>query len=128
MQGASIPVMGGEAADTQTALMRMQPPLVEALIAYYTCSGDLHARLYAFNYKKRAKSRLGERAFRYRVAEAREAFWVQWTQVCTRSREVGRRNRDTNPGLAAVVPEVPRPREVPASGPWTGILGEVEPA
>jgi hypothetical protein len=128
LQGASVPVMGGEAADTQAALMRMQPHLQEAIVAYYTCSGDLHARLFAFNYRKRGKNRIGERAFRYRVAAAREEFWMYWTLVRSRARHVGDRNRATNPGLAGVRPEVPRPREVLVSSPWVGVDPAAKPA
>lgn len=128
MQGASVPVMGGEAADTQAALMRMQPQLQEAIVAYYTCSGDLHARLFAFNYRKRGRNRIGERAFQYRVAAAREEFWMYWTLVRERARRVGDRNRGTNPGLATVVAEVPAPRQVPASGPWVPVDPAPKPA
>jgi hypothetical protein len=115
--GPSVPVMGGEAADTHTAIGRMPSELSRALVAYYTGRGQLAERARLFNKGRRGQARVGERTFQRRVDEARDAFWQLWLEVRRNSNQVGAANRAAQP-----LPQRPdfahaATRERPTSGP-----------
>jgi hypothetical protein len=73
-RSAPIPVMGGEAGDTQDALGRMNADLRNALVVYYTGRGPMRERLSALNAMRSSKDRIKLPAFFNRVERAHQDF------------------------------------------------------
>ncbi len=71
---ASIPVMGGEAADTQRALGRMEHELAAVLIVHYTGRGGVQRKLAQINQARDRKDHLSKRTYYRRLEAAHPAF------------------------------------------------------
>jgi hypothetical protein len=112
--------MGGEAADTHTAIGRMPSELSRALVAYYTGRGQLADRVRLFNKGRRGQARVGERTFQRRVDEARDAFWQLWLEcVATPTRwapRTARHSRCRSDRLRPWLLRASGPRAAPCAG------------
>ena len=84
--------MGGEAADTQRALMRIDEHLRESLIVYYTGRGTWRDKVHTFNKSRRGKARIGMRSFYSYVDQAHPAFMTQYRELCKVAHQVEIRN------------------------------------
>jgi hypothetical protein len=74
----SIPVMGGEAADTHRALGAMRHDLAQALIVHYTWRGTASEKL-AELFKKQGVE-ISKRTFFYRVGDAHPEFMGKYRE------------------------------------------------
>lgn len=90
--GPSIPVLGGEAADTQAAIMRMDDTRRECLLIYYTGRGVLELKLHTLNRRRRGRARIGKSAFYAHVDRAHHEFMALYREVRQVAHVVEERN------------------------------------
>lgn len=90
--GPSIPVLGGEAADTQAAIMRMDETRRECLLIYYTGRGVLELKLHVLNRRRRGRARIGKSAFYAHVDRAHHEFMTLYREVRQVAHVVEERN------------------------------------
>lgn len=93
--GPSIPVLGGESADTMEALRRIDPLLAECLTAFYSVRGTVDRRVWEVNRRRRGAARISRRTFYRVVDEAHPAFWAQYVELRMVARQVGKQNAAT---------------------------------
>lgn len=101
--GPSMPVLGGEASDTQEALRRVDPVLSECLIAYYAWPGTLDKKLGLLNRRRQASERISRATFYRHVDAAHPAFWEAYTAVRSAARRVGEANALSSGSASAAV-------------------------
>lgn len=94
--GPTIPVMGGEAADTQRALMRIDSILRECLLEYYTGRGGTHDKVHTLNKRRKGGARISSRTFYRYVDQAHPAFMVQYRELRKVAHQVEARNIETS--------------------------------
>jgi hypothetical protein len=90
--GPTIPVMGGEAADTQRALMRIDELLRECLVIYYTGRGTVGDKVHTLNKRRRGRARIGKSAFYVHVERAHHEFMTQYRELRKVAHHVEARN------------------------------------
>ena len=101
--GPSVPVLGGEAADTMEALRRIEMIQAECLQAYYAGRGTLERRLWEVNRRRPAKLRISRATF-YRIVDAAHlAFWEAYCAVRAAARVVSTANAATTTDAARVL-------------------------
>lgn len=93
--GPSVPVLGGEAADTMEALRRIDILQAECLNAYYAGRGTLERRLWEVNRRRPAKARISRRTFYRLLDAAHPAFWEAYCVVRAAARIVANANATT---------------------------------
>lgn len=87
---STIPVLGGEAADTQAALTRMDEHLAAVLINYYTGSGKtVKHRFESFNQVRPEKTRIAYSTYMRQIGLAHVQFDDRWRSVVGESRSAG---------------------------------------
>ncbi len=72
----TVPVMGGDAADTHRALGRMPEHLAGVLVAHYTWHGAVLDKLIKLNKRRPARGRISKRTY-YRQVEAAHPIFME---------------------------------------------------
>ena len=94
--GPTIPVMGGEAADTQRALMQIDELQRECLIVYYTGRGTVGDKVHTLNKRRRGKARVGKSAFYVHVERAHPEFMSRYRELRKLAHHVEARNIESS--------------------------------
>ena len=86
--GPEIPIMMGEAADTNAAMRRMSEELSEVLITHYLRIGTESTKVRDLNRRKPKNACICARTYRRRVAAAHVAFMGHYRDVVQSSHVV----------------------------------------
>lgn len=100
---ATVPVMGGEAADTHRALGRMSAELSEALVIYYTWRGTVSEKLIELAKKRPDRERMSKRTFFRRVSDAHPVFITEYRGARDTANLVSARNEAASGSASASV-------------------------
>lgn len=114
--GPTIPVLGGEAADTQHALLQMDETLRDCLLVYYAGWGTVGDKVRTVNRRRRGKRRIGKSAFYVHVERAHPQFMERYREVRETAHRVEAQNVASSVHASA---SVARRRRLVA--PWIGL-------
>jgi hypothetical protein len=101
--GPTVPVMGGDAADTHKALGRMAWELSQVLIAHYTARGHVAKKLEDINQHREARDRISKRTYFRRLADAHPDFMERFLALRETAQLAGARNIESQPAAAPSV-------------------------
>jgi hypothetical protein len=101
--GPSIPVMGGEAADTHKALGRMPWDLSQVLIVHYTQHGHVNAKIDRMNQHREPATRISRRTYFRRLDAAHPAFIEQHRIAREAAHATERSNVSSAPAASGAV-------------------------
>jgi hypothetical protein len=103
--GATMPILGGEAADTHAALWSMVTHLRDALIAYYTGGLREEDQLRLVNKNRKRIRQIRARTYRLHVQRAHPAFMDAYELVVEKAKGIGKRNAMLHESLHQNAPQ-----------------------
>lgn len=120
-----IPIMSGEAADTATALQRMDRLLRQVLEVHCLYPGTVDEQLEYVN--KLRRSDMKRRTYELQVEGAHDTFWTLFLVVRQQAKQAAKGNAASVPSVGSK-PGIAAPRERPQSSDWCDIEPEAKSA